>query len=68
MARPLSRKVNLKEGYYIEIRHSGDNSGIKIRRDSYDEIQAAIRKYEISHEVEYLGKFKNGKYTKAQPK
>lgn len=66
MARPLTRKVNLKEGFYIEIRHSGDTSGIKIRRDTYEEIQIAIRQYEISHEVNYLGKLVNGKYIKTK--
>ncbi len=61
MARPPSRSVNLKDGYYIELRRSGENKGMKVHRDSYEEIQRAIKKYESVYNVVYVGLVKKGK-------
>lgn len=61
MARPITREIKLKDGFYIEVRTKGALKGIKIRRDSYNEIQSAIRQYKNAYTVNYLGEFKNGK-------
>ena len=64
MGRPLTAKVKLKEGYYIELRSPGSNSGIKVHRNTPEEIKIAISKYESTYDVIYLGRMENGKFTK----
>ena len=64
MGRPLTSKVKLKNGFYIELRSQGSNTGIKVQRNTYDEIQIAIKKYEKTYEVVYLGEMKDGKFLK----
>ena len=64
MGRPLTAPVKLKEGYYIELRRTGANSGIKIRRDTYPEIEMAVEKYKPTYDVVYLGKMVKGKFQK----
>ena len=62
MGRPPSRPVKLKEGYYIEIKAKGSNSGTKIRRETEFQIKQAMKLYEDHFEIVYLGKLKNGKF------
>jgi len=47
-------KTRLKNGYYIEV------NGIKIRRETEEQIKVAFRRYKKSHNTKYLGKVKNG--------
>lgn len=61
MARPITREIKLKDGFYIEVKTKGAMKGIKIRRDSLTEIESAIRQYKNAYNVNYLGEFKNGK-------
>ena len=61
MARPATRGVKLKDGYYIEVRSKGANSGIKIHRDTEEAIQLAMNSYSRMHDVHYIGKVENGK-------
>lgn len=61
MGRPITREVKLRDGFYIEVRSKGAAKGTKIRRDTYNEIQSAIRHYQNAYDVNYLGEFKNGK-------
>jgi hypothetical protein len=61
MARPITREIKLKDGFYIEVKTKGALKGIKIRRDSLQEIENAIRQYQNAYNVNYLGEFKNGK-------
>lgn len=61
MARPPSRSVNLKDGYYIELRRSGENKGMKVHRDTMEEIERATKKYESVYDVVLIGLVKNGK-------
>jgi hypothetical protein len=61
MGRPITREIKLRDGFYIEVKSKGAAKGTKIRRDSYNEIQSAIRQYKNAYEVNYLGEFKNGK-------
>ncbi|MEQ9422918.1 MAG: hypothetical protein RJQ09_00775 [Cyclobacteriaceae bacterium] len=64
MGRPATTPVKLKEGYYIELRRTGANSGIKIRRETYEGMLAATKKYEATYTVVYLGKMVKGKFQK----
>jgi hypothetical protein len=61
MARPITREIKLKDGFYIEVKTKGALKGIKIRRDSLHEIETAIRQYQNAYNVNYLGEYKNGK-------
>ena len=61
MARPSTRGVRLKDGFYIEVRNKGAQSGIKIHRDSYEAAQMALNSYGKMHDVQYVGQVENGK-------
>ena len=61
MARPATRSVNLKDGFYIELRRSGENKGMKVHRDTMEEIDLAIKKYESVYNVVFIGKVVKGK-------
>ncbi|HLT72617.1 MAG TPA: hypothetical protein VKZ75_08185 [Cyclobacteriaceae bacterium] len=65
MARPVTKEIKLKSGFYIEVRQKGALKGIKIRRDTYQEIQQAIKQYENAYSVHYIGEVRKGK---VQPK
>jgi len=64
MARPVTREVKLKNGFYIELRRRGENKGIKIWRETYDQIQSAIKRYDNMYDVHYVGEVKDGKILK----
>ena len=57
MGRPPTRPKELRDGFYIEVR----NTGIKIRRDTKEEMLRAIKEYGKTKEVLALGEFKKGK-------
>jgi hypothetical protein len=61
MGRPITREIKLRDGFYIEVKSKGAQKGTKIRRDTYNEIQSAIRQYRNAYSVQYLGEMKNGK-------
>ena len=60
MGRPATRPVKLREGFYIEIMQKGDQKGIKIRRDTYEQIKQAINMYDSFYVVKYLGRLEKG--------
>ena len=62
MGRPSTRPKKLKDGFYIEVKSKGADGGIKIRRDSKEEILIAEKHYKRSKNVEYLGEMKNGQW------
>jgi len=64
MGRPPTRPKKLKDGYYLEVRNTGSNSGIKIRRDTEEEMMVAVMDYEKSKDVVILGESVNGKFIK----
>lgn len=64
MGRPPTRPKKLKDGYYIEVRNAGSNSGVKIRRDNEAEMLLAIKDYEKSKDVIVHGESVNGKFVK----
>ena len=61
MGRPSTKPKDLRDGYYIEVRNKGKNSGVKIRRDTKEQLQLAVEEYQESKEVIILGKSVNGK-------
>ena len=61
MGRPSTKPKKLKDGYYIEVRNKNDKTGIKIRRDSLNELKNAIKRYRVFKEVEILGQVRKGK-------
>ncbi len=68
MGRPPTRPKKLKDGYYLEVRNTGSNSGIKIRRDTEEEMMVAVKDYEKSKDVIILGESINGKFVKDMKK
>ena len=63
MARPSVKPPKLKDGFYLEINNSGASGrGIKIQRDTKEEIDLAIKQYSKISKVTYLGQIKDGKF------
>lgn len=63
MGRPPTRPAKLKDGFYIEVRNEGSKAnGIKIRRDTKEEMEMAIEDYERIKDVTVLGELKNDKW------
>ena len=61
MGRPSTQPKDLRDGYYIEVRNKNQKNGVKIRRDTLDQLRLAIEEYKESKEVIILGKSENGK-------
>ncbi|MBD0851053.1 hypothetical protein [Maribacter arenosus] len=61
MGRPATKPTELRDGYYIEIRNRGSKSGVKIRRDTKEQMLMAIKEYEASKDVVMIGEVKKGK-------
>ena len=60
MGRPSTKPKDLRDGYYIEVRNKNQRTGIKIRRDTKEQLLLAIEEYKESKEVIVLGKSENG--------
>lgn len=61
MGRPATKPIDLKDGYYIEIRNKNQKSGVKIRRDTKSQLLLAIEEYKVSKDIVILGKSEKGK-------
>lgn len=55
MGRPSTKPKKLKDGFYLEVKNQGAKSGIKIRRDTYEEMMQAKKTFERTKEVKVLG-------------
>jgi len=55
MGRPSTKPKKLKDGFYLEVKNQGAKSGIKIRRDTFDEMMVAKKNFERTKEVKVLG-------------
>lgn len=66
MGRPPTRPIDFRDGFYIEIRNKGAQTGIKIRRDTKEEMMDAIKEYGKSKVVIILGEYKKGKPVKSK--
>ncbi len=62
MGRPPTKPAQLKDGYYIEVRNKGSKTGIKIRRDTREQLEIAIKEYDRVKDVIVLGEMKKGKW------
>lgn len=62
MGRPATKPKKLKDGFYLEVRNQGERSGIKIRRDTWEELMLAKKDFERTKEVKVLGEMKNDKW------
>lgn len=63
MGRPSTKPKDLRDGFYIEVRNKNQKTGVKIRRDTKEQLKFAIEEYKESKDVIILGKSKNGKMT-----
>lgn len=64
MGRPATKPTRLKDGFYIEVKNSGQ-SGIRLRRDTKEQMLLAAKQYAKTKEVIILGEVKNDKWVKA---
>lgn len=62
MGRPSTREKKLKDGFYIEVRNKGSKSGIKLRRETLEEMEQTVIDYSRSKDIVVLGESKNGKW------
>ena len=63
MGRPPTRPARLRDGFYIEVKNSG-SGGIRIRRDTREQMMIAAEDYAKSKQVTILGEIKNDKWVK----
>jgi len=69
MGRPPTRPSRLKDGFYIEIKNEGStSSGVKIRRDTREEMMDAIKEYSRIKKVIVLGELKKDKWIDGKKK
>lgn len=72
MGRPPTKPAKLKDGFYIEVRNEGSRAnGIKIRRDTKEEMDLAIENYSRIKDVTILGELRDDKWVndkKTKPK
>lgn len=65
MGRPPVLPKKKKDGFWLDIRNKGANSGVIIIRDTYEAMMQAARQYQITKDVIILGEHKNGKKVEA---
>ncbi len=51
MGKPSTKAKDPRDGYYIEVRNKNQRSGIKIRRDTKEQLLLAIDEYKESKEL-----------------
>ncbi|SDS32080.1 hypothetical protein SAMN04487764_1952 [Gillisia sp. Hel1_33_143] len=61
MGRPATKPKDLRDGFYIEVRNKNKSTGVKIRRDTKEQLILAINEYKDSKDVVILGRSKGGK-------
>jgi len=64
--RPATRALDLRDGFYLELKNSASSKGIKIRRDTLKEMEDAIEEYSKTKIVVVLGEYKDGKALNAK--
>jgi hypothetical protein len=67
MGRPPTRPKRLKDGFYIEVRSKGANTGMKIRSDDEAAMNQAAAFYARNKEVLVLGEHKNDVWLNEAP-
>jgi hypothetical protein len=61
MGRPPTKPKKLRDGFYIEVRNKRSSSGVKVRRDTREQMEQAIKEYERTKDIIVIGEIKNGK-------
>jgi hypothetical protein len=61
MGRPPTKPARLKDGFYIEVKNSG-SSGVRIRRDTKEQMLMAAEEYSKNKNVVILGEMRNDKW------
>ena len=61
MGRPPTKPKELRDGFYIEIRNRNSKTGVKIRRDTKEQMLRGVKEYEKNKDDIVLGEYKNGK-------
>lgn len=61
MGRPPTKPARLRDGFYIEVKNSG-SGGIRIRRDTREQMMIAADEYRRNKQVVVLGEIKNDKW------
>ncbi len=59
MSRASSKKVNLKDGFYIEVSNRLGGSPIKLSRPSKSEVLMLMKQHQKSKNVKYIGQIEN---------
>jgi len=62
MGRPITRPKEYSDGFYIEVCNKGSKTGVKLRRNSEEEMLQAIEEYKKIKVVLIWGESKNGKW------
>lgn len=61
MGRPPVLPKKKKDGFWLEIRNKGADSGTILIRDTHEAMMQAARMYQNTKDVYILGEHKNGK-------
>lgn len=61
MGRPPTKPARLRDGFYLEVKNSG-SGGIRIRRDTREQMMIAADEYRRNKQVVVLGEIKNDKW------
>ncbi len=64
MGRPPTKPIKFRDGFYIELRNKGKDTGIKIHRDSREQMLRTAKEYQLTKDVIILGESRNGKWIK----
>ncbi|MBI9034872.1 MAG: hypothetical protein JEZ03_10420 [Bacteroidales bacterium] len=62
MGRPPTRPKKLMNGFYLEVRNRGDKQGIRIRRETREAMEQAIKEYDKIKVVIILGEYRDGSW------
>jgi len=66
MGRPAVLPKKKKDGFWLEVRNKGADSGTILIRDTYEAMMQAAKMYQNTKDVYILGEHKNGK--RVEPK
>jgi hypothetical protein len=61
MGRPAVLPKKKKDGFWLEVRNKGADSGTILIRDTYNAMMQAAKMYQNTKDVIILGEHKNGK-------
>jgi hypothetical protein len=61
MGRPAVLPKKKKDGFWLEVRNKGADSGTILIRDTYEAMMQAAKMYQNTKDVILLGEHRNGK-------